>query len=119
MASPKARVIGLRTEDGDAAVLLAVCLEALEDGLRVVKDRGARVDRDRSVGTHLRISPAAPPLPGRAGHVFAEDLAESGIGKDARAFPCRHPRGRGRDLKSHPDGSLHADKSDGNKLEAE
>ena len=69
----------LRAKGGDAAVSVAVGLQALEDGLAVVEHVGGRVQRYRLVRAHLRVVPALPFRPVNGDHVVCELLAERRI----------------------------------------
>src|SRR5690606_30646055 len=84
------------TEGPDRAVAVSIRLEALEDLLRVVEDRGRRVERERPVGPEDRVVPTALRRPAGGDHVVGEELAEAGVGEDLP--PTLGGRRRGREL---------------------
>ena len=71
--------VGLWAEGPDGAVLVAVCLDALEDLLPVVQHRRGRVQRDRAVGHHFGIMPAGFLFPAHGHHVVGEMQAKTGF----------------------------------------
>ena len=85
-AAGEAGGVGLRAEGGDAAVGLGVGLEALEDRLRVVQDRGGRVQLQRRVGGQPGVVPALPGLVAGDEHAVGEVPAEARVGQHLRAL---------------------------------
>src|SRR6185437_5270130 len=64
---------------GDRAVLLAVCLQALEDLLAVVQRGGRRIEFDRTIWAQLRVMPAVAGGVLDRDHMVGEVAAEAGI----------------------------------------
>ena len=75
--------IGLRPEEPDRAVGMAVGLETLEDFLRIVVDRAGRVHRHWCVVDDPVVVPAGLPVPVRHRHVVGEVATEARILPDA------------------------------------
>jgi len=96
--------VGVRAEDGDPPVLLAVGLEAFENGLGIVEDGGSGVDGNRPVSANLRAVPALASIPPGDGHVLAEHFPEAWVGEDASPFRRGHTVGRRLDLESDAQG---------------
>src|SRR6266852_2720911 len=74
--SPKSGSMSIGTKHRDSAILLPKSIEALEDGLRVVEDRGPGIQLQTLVRPQLRIVPTTLPIPKDAGHVLGENPAE-------------------------------------------
>ena len=73
-------------EGPDRAVGVPVGLHALEDLLRVVQDRGRRLERDGPVCRDAGVVPAPVGGPRGQHHVVGEGLAEAGVGEDRLAL---------------------------------
>ena len=91
--------VGVGAKGGHATGGLPESLEALEHGLRVVKDGGPGVEGERLVGNELGAVPAVGLVPADADHVLGEDAAEPGVGEESLALLSRDARADMPDLE--------------------
>ena len=85
----------LGAEQGDAAVLETIGLEALENLLGVVQHGARRIEDERLARPELRVAPAALLRPADGRHVIGEDSAEAGILEHRRPDARRDRRRMG------------------------
>src|ERR1700682_6066049 len=91
--------IGVGTEQGHAAVVARVGLEAFENLLRVVQDGWGRIEREIRAGFDARAMPALRLIVADQSHVIGENPAEAGVHEPCRALLLRSRTSRRLDFE--------------------